>query len=308
MELVVSGQYTGTSDTSQDVGTSTLEERLDTFGGNDLSSSVGDTVVMGLGTRSHHHSSSNSVQGVRSETSTSGDGPTEQEGSEERVGHVTGEEDRLERVVHTEVETSVDDDSDDGWEETSVETGETVRGKCLSVDVDQSVELSLSTTLGRGLGVVGKTSSGVVQRVDEEERRGTSGTTRGQVSRELLPVWVALWDLEEGLEEVLEGKVQGLGGEVSDDVGSVSSPEGGETFLLVGSAEAVTDTLVRRSQSTLLDHLVLVLDEKLDSLNGGSGSLGDGSGYTTHHEVGGEATQRLGTGLGGVSNCAHFVI
>lgn len=59
--------------------------------------------------------------------------------------------------------------------------------------------------------------------------------------------------------------------------------------------------LVWGSETTLLDHLILVLDEELDSLNGGSGSLGDGSGDTTHEEVGGEATERLGSGLCGVS-------
>jgi hypothetical protein len=39
--------------------------------------------------------------------------------------------------------------------------------------------------------------------------------------------------------------------------------------------------LVRGSETALLDHLILVLDEELDTLNGGSSSLGDGSGDTT---------------------------
>ena len=34
----------------------------------------------------------------------------------------------------------------------------------------------------------------------------------------------------------------------------------------------------------LLDHLILVLDEQLDSLNGGSGSLGDTSSHAGEHE------------------------
>lgn len=39
--------------------------------------------------------------------------------------------------------------------------------------------------------------------------------------------------------------------------------------------------LVRGRETALLDHLVLVLDEELDTLNGGSSRLGDGGGDTT---------------------------
>ena len=81
-----------------------------------------------------------------------------------------------ERVVDTEVETTVDNDTDDGRNETTVETSNTIRGKGLLVDVDETVELTSSSTLCR-LRVVGETGTGVIQRVDEEERRGTSGTT-----------------------------------------------------------------------------------------------------------------------------------
>ena len=44
-----------------------------------------------------------------------------------------------------------------------------------------------------------------------------------------------------------------MGREVPDDVGGVSSPEGNETLIPVGTGEAVGDTLVRGSQTTLLD-------------------------------------------------------
>ena len=92
-----------------------------------------------------------------------------------------------------------------------------------------------------------------------------------------------------------EGKVQGLCGEVPDDVGGVTSPEGEETLVTVGTRETVTNTLVGLGETTLLDlgkensqesrtavpakltdHLILVLDEELDTLDGGSGGLGDG--------------------------------
>ena len=50
-----------------------------------------------------------------------------------------------------------------------------------------------------------------------------------------------------------EREVQGLSGEVTNDVGSVTTPEGDETLILVGAGKAVDDTLVRGSQTTLLD-------------------------------------------------------
>jgi hypothetical protein len=49
-------------------------------------------------------------------------------------------------------------------------------------------------------------------------------TYGSDVSGEPLPVTVVLLETEERLEVVLEGEVQGLGGEVSDDVGGVTSP------------------------------------------------------------------------------------
>jgi hypothetical protein len=53
-------------------------------------------------------------------------------------------------------------------------------------------------------------------------------------------------------------------------------------------------------------HLILVLHQKLDSLNGGSGGLGDGSGDTSHEEVGHEGTEVLG--LGWVGHDAELLV
>jgi hypothetical protein len=52
-------------------------------------------------------------------------------------------------------------------------------------------------------------------------RESTYGS---DVTTEPLPVTVVLLETEEGLEVILEGKVQSLGREVSDDVGGVTSP------------------------------------------------------------------------------------
>jgi hypothetical protein len=170
--LVVDGQDTGTGNTTENVGTSTLEERPDTLGGNDLASSVHGTLVLDGLTGGHHHAATDGVKGVGGDTGTSGDGPTKSEGGQEVTLEGTGEEDGLDRVVHTEVQTTVDNDTSDGGHETTVETTDTVGGEGLLVDVYETVELALTTLLGR-LGVVGETGTGVVEGVDEEEGSGT---------------------------------------------------------------------------------------------------------------------------------------
>ena len=128
--------------------------------------------------RRHHHATTDGVEGVRGDTSTSGDGPSEQERGQEVTFEGTSEKDGLDRVVHAEVETTVDDDTRDGGHETTVETGNTVGSEGLLVDIDQTVELTVTTRLCV-LGVVGETGTGVVERVDEEQRSGTSGLDIG---------------------------------------------------------------------------------------------------------------------------------
>jgi len=172
LELIVDREHTGTGDTTENVGTGTLEERLDTLLGDDLLEGIHGALVLDGLTRGHHHATTDSVKGIRSDTSTSGDAPTEGERSEEVVLEVTGEDDGLDGVVHAEVETTVDDDTEDGGTETTVETSDTIGSESLAVDVNQAVKLTLATLLG-GLGVVGKTGTGVVEGVDEEERSGT---------------------------------------------------------------------------------------------------------------------------------------
>lgn len=74
------------------------------------------------------------------------------------------------------------------------------------------------------------------------------------------------------LEVILEGEVHGLSGEISDNVGQVSSPERSETLLLVDSREAITNSLVL----VLSSHVfvgVLNLEEHLNSLNRSDDSL-----------------------------------
>lgn len=174
LSLVVDGQDTSTGNTTEDVSTGTLEERLDTLLGDDLAGSIHGAVVLDGLTGGHHHAAANGVKRVRGNTGTGGDGPAEQEGGEERALKRTNEENGLDGIVHSEVETTVDDNSENGGTEATVETGNTVSGEGLAVDIDETVELALTGALG-GLGIVGQTGTGVVQGVDEEEGSGTSG-------------------------------------------------------------------------------------------------------------------------------------
>jgi len=173
LELIVDGEHTSTGNTTEDVGTGTLEEGLNTLVGDDLSEGIERALVLDGLAGSHHHATTDSVERVRGDTGGGGDAPAESERGKEVGLEGAGEEDGLDGVVHAEVETTVNDDTKDGGTETTVETSDTIGSEGLLVDINEAVELTLSATLGR-LGVVGETGTGVVERVDEEERSGTS--------------------------------------------------------------------------------------------------------------------------------------
>src|SRR5437868_1849182 len=83
-------------------------------------------------------------------------------------------------------------------------------------------------------------------------------TAGREVARHPLPVAIAiLVELEHGLEVVTEGEVEGLGGEVADDVGGVATPQGEDTLGARGAGEALDDAIVFPVQTASLDHLIL---------------------------------------------------
>jgi hypothetical protein len=109
---------------------------------------------------------------------------------------------RTEGVVDTKVKTTVNNNTNDRGDKSTIKTSDTIRGEGLLVDIDQAIELTLSSTLG-GLSIVGETGTGVIERVDKEEGRGTSSSSGCNVTSEPLPVSVLLPKAEEGLEVVL---------------------------------------------------------------------------------------------------------
>jgi len=285
LELIIDGQDTSSGHTTENVGTGTLEEGHNTFLLDDLGACIERALVLDGLTGSHHHTTTNSVERVGCNTSTGGDTPTEEEGGQEVVLEGSGQDDGLDRVVHTEVKTTVHNDTRHRGHETTIEAGNTVRGKGLPVDVDETVKLTLTTPLG-GLGVVGKTGTGIVKGIDEKEGSGTSSTTGGKVTRHPLGVAILILLVAEHLLELItEGKVQGLGGEVTDDIGRVTSPEGQDALVCGGPPKAIHNAIVFPVKTASLEHLILILNEKLDTLDRGSSGLGDSSRNTTHEEI-----------------------
>jgi hypothetical protein len=164
-----------------------------------------------------YHTTSDSIERVRSETGTSCYDPSERERGKEVTLECASKEDGFERIVHTEVETSIDNDTSDGRTEPTVQSADTVGSKGLPVDIDQTVELTFTTyinvrivltrdfpsTFLCGFSIVGQSSTSVIQRVDEQKTASTGGTTRSQVTGEPLHISISLFLESEQLLEVI---------------------------------------------------------------------------------------------------------
>ena len=146
-------------------------------------------------------------------------------------------------VIDAKVCSPVDDDALHRHIEALVQASQTVRPEDLNQAVAQTIELSPSSSLSH---ISGQTGTGEVEGVHETQGGGSGGATGGQVTSKVPPKLGALVDAikEDLLVLVLEGKVEGLGGEISDDIGKVTSPEGKESLLLGDTNDTVDDTLV----------------------------------------------------------------
>lgn len=78
----------------------------------------------------------NGIKGIRSKASTNGNPPAKEEWSQERTLKSTDEDDGLERIIDTEVQATVNNDTDDGWDEATVKSGNTIGSQSLLVDID----------------------------------------------------------------------------------------------------------------------------------------------------------------------------
>merc|ERR1712121_214646 len=81
------------------------------------------------------------------------------------------------------------------------------------------------------------------------------------------------------------GEVEGLRREVTQAVCQISTPQGIDTLVLHGSHGAVNDAFIGLIQAALTDHLILILDEQLDTLDRSGGRLRCNGGYAGQGEV-----------------------
>lgn len=127
-----------------------------------------------------------------------------------------------------------------GHAEATVQADGSVGLQSLLDAVDQASVLTVSVSFAD---ISAQAGTSVIQWVDEAERGGSSGTTGSQVSDEVAPELRLLVNAaqEDLFVDVLEGEVEGLGREVSDDVGQITAPEGGEALLLWNTDEAIDD-------------------------------------------------------------------
>ena len=143
LELVKSSQHTSSGNTSQDVGSSSLHQGHESLVPENLLEAVEGTLVLGSASRCHHHTPSDSVNGVGHESSSDGDTPTQEEGQGD--SSISSQDQRLQSVVETKVHSSVDEDTNSGDDKSSVETLDTIRLEGLDVDINQTIELSLAS-------------------------------------------------------------------------------------------------------------------------------------------------------------------
>merc|ERR1712183_1091567 len=150
LELIKSSQHTSTSNTSKNVGTGSFHHGHEPFVLQNLDTTVNGAFVLNSTTRGHHHSSSDGVNGIGHKSSSNSNTPAKKEG-QANICTVT-KEDGLESVKHAKVHATVDEDTNSRDGETSVQALDTIRFECLHIDINETVELALTTLT---LGIIG---------------------------------------------------------------------------------------------------------------------------------------------------------
>merc|ERR1712020_509570 len=176
LELVETSQDTGTSHTTEDVGSGSLHQRHEALVLQDLREAVDGALVLDSAPGGHHHPPPDGVDGIGHQPGSDGDSPSQEEG--ESHSGISSEDQRLQGVVQAEVHATVDEDTDGRDSEASVESLDTIRLEGLGVDINETVELPLASL---ALGVIGQPGPGVVQGVDEHQGEGSGKTSAGDV-------------------------------------------------------------------------------------------------------------------------------
>merc|ERR1719378_918725 len=259
---------TSASDTSKDVGSSSLHQGHESLVLEDLSEAIQRSIVLDSTTRGHHHPPSDSVNGVGHESRSDSHSPSKDE--RKSNSSILSKDEWLECVIEAKVHATVDEDTNGRDDETSVKSLDTIGLEGLDIDINKTIELSFTSF---ALGIISKPGSGVVQRVDKQQGKSSCKSSTGNVGSKLQSLRSILRGLEQALDLILEGKVQSLSWEVSQHIGKISSPERVNSLSLQDPHCTVDNTSVWLVKTSLLDHLILVLDEKLNSLDGSSSSF-----------------------------------
>merc|ERR1719209_2419745 len=143
LELVEAGEHTSAGDSTEDVGSSTLHQGHEALVLHDLDEAVHGALVLDTTAGGHHHPPPHGVNGVGHESSSDGDSPSKEEGEED--SSVLAEQQWLQGVVEAEVHATVDEDTNCGDGEASIQALDAVGLEGLHVDVDQAIELALTT-------------------------------------------------------------------------------------------------------------------------------------------------------------------
>merc|ERR1712183_463016 len=159
LELVKPSQHTSTSNTSENVGTGSFHHGHEPFILHNLDTTVNGAFVLNSTTRGHHHASSDGVNRIGHKSSSNGNAPVKKE-SQTNISTVT-KEDGLESVKHA----TVDEDTNSRDGETSVQSLDTIRFEGLHIDINETIQLALTTLT---LGIIGKPGSCIVKRVHKQ--------------------------------------------------------------------------------------------------------------------------------------------
>merc|ERR1712183_824715 len=171
LELVKSSQHTSTSNTSENVGTGSFHHGHEPFILHNLDTTVDGAFVLNSTTRGHHHASSDGVNRIGHKSSSNGNTPAKKEG-QANISTVTKEY-GLESVKHAKVHATVDEDTNSGDGETSVQALDTIRFEALHIDINETIKLALTALT---LGIIGKPGSCIVKRVYKQKGHSTSST------------------------------------------------------------------------------------------------------------------------------------
>merc|ERR1719427_1262854 len=164
LELIESSQHTSSGNSSKNVRSGPLHQGHKSLILAHLHKAVHGSLVLNSTSGGHHHAPPHGVDGVGHESSSDGDSPSKEE--RDANSGISSQKEWLEGVVETEVHTTVDEDTDSGDSESSVQALDTIGLQGLDVNIDKTIELTLAALT---FGVISKPGSCVIQGVHEQE-------------------------------------------------------------------------------------------------------------------------------------------